>query len=241
MKIELKKKIGFFDVDTNTTIRPSVLMMLLQEAATDHSEKVGMGFSPLMAQGKAWVLYQMGVHIHRAPGVDDEILIQTWHAGEEGFMAYRDYQVSCGGETLVTARGVWILIDVDGRKLNHFAGEINAQYTREPQVFDAEAFNAWKPWLRPELTHIYPISLRPADFDSLGHVNNAKYFEYLEVLIHRALGEQVMLKNMHIQYSKEIPAGTREIEVGLELRGDRYVFKLFSGRVMHAIGDFQPA
>lgn len=241
MRIELTRKLGFFDVDMNNAIRPRILMMLLQDAATAHSEKVGMGFTTLAAKGKAWVLYQMGVHIHRPPSLDDNILVQTWHAGEESFMAYRDYLVTCGNETLVTARGVWLLIDIEGKKLNYFSGNINACYTLEPSIFDAEAFNAWKPWLKPELTHTYSISLRPADFDSLGHVNNATYFEYLEFLIHRALGENTKLKSIHLQYSKEIPAGTKEIEVGLEKKGGVYLFKLFSGKVMHAIGDFQLA
>ena len=239
MKIEVIKKIGFFDVDLNNTIRPRVLMMLFQDAATTHSEKAGFGNSQLIAHGKACVMYQMGIHIHRPPVLDDEICIQTWHAKEDKFMAYRDYWVTCGNQTLVSARGVWLLIDINEKKLTPLSGMISKSYTEEAPIFDAASFDAWKPWLKPELTHTCSIFLRPSDFDSYGHVNNTTYFEYLDILIHQFLGENAKIKTIHMQYSKEIPAGTLEIQAGLQQQEDRYLFKLFSGKVMHAIGDFQ--
>lgn len=239
MKVELERKIGFYEVNRNNALRPGVLLSLFQDAATAHSNRVGDGFSSLMEQGMAWVLYQMGVHIHRAPSLNDDIRIQTWHAGESGFRAYRDYLVTCGPETLVSARSVWLLLDFHQKQMIGLNGEIGAKYTLEPPIFDAEEFDAWKPWLRPEFSHTLSIALRPSDFDALGHVNNATYFDYLDMLVHEVLGDQVCLRSMNMQYSKEIPRGAASIQAGVEQRGGRYVFKLFSGKVMHAIGDFQ--
>lgn len=239
MKIELEKKIGFYDVDKNNAIRPRMLLSLFQDAATKHSNRVGDGFTVLMDQGKAWVLYQMGIHIHKAPAVDDDIRIQTWHAGESGFRAYRDYHVTCGPETLVSARSVWLLLDFHQKQMINLTGEIGTKYTLESPIFNSDEFDAWKPWLRPEFTHTFSIALRPSDFDALGHVNNATYFDYLDILVHEVLGDSVKLRAMNMQYSKEIPRGTMEIQAGVQHKEGRYVFKLFSGKVMHAIGDFQ--
>ncbi|MDA8140256.1 MAG: thioesterase [Desulfobacteraceae bacterium] len=242
MKIEQTYKIGYVDVDLNNTIRPRVLMKLFQDVATVHSEKVGFGYTSLKARGKAWVLYQMGIHVHRMPAVDDEIRIQSWHAKEDRLMASRDYLVTCGNGPLVSARGVWLMIDIQKNKLLRLTGEnISEYYTVEPPIFDGPTFDAWNPSLMLELTHTCPIVLRPSDFDILGHVNNAVYFEYLEILIHEVLGDSVRFKSLHMQYSKEIPAGTREIQAGLQQREDRFAFKFFSGKMMHAIGDFQIA
>lgn len=241
MKVELTKKIEIFDVNLSNTIRPRNLMMMFQDVATAHSKKVGLGYNRLVAQHKSWVLYQMGIHIHRLPVLDDEVRIQSWHAGQDRYMAYRDYLVTCGNETLVSARGVWLMIDTSRKKLISLSDDIGKQYTVEPAIFDAESFDAWKPRLRPELTHICSIVLRPSDFDFQGHVNNVTYLEYLDILICRFMGENVTLKNVYMQYPKEIPAGTREIQAGLQQQGDRYVFKLYSDTVIHAIGDFQVA
>jgi acyl-ACP thioesterase len=242
MKIELTYKVGYADVGLNSAIRPRVLIRLFQDAATVHSEKVGLGFSSLKAHGKAWILYQMGVHVHRSPAVDDEIRIQSWHSKEDRLMAYRDYLVTCGNETIVSARGVWLMLDLHRNRVLRLAGErIGERYTIEPPIFDGATFDAWNPCLMLELARTCAIVLRPSDFDSLGHVNNAVYFEYLEILIHHLLGDRVRFKSLHMQYSKEIPAGTKEIQAGLQHRDDRYLFKFFSGKVLHAVGDFELA
>lgn len=242
MKIERTYRVGYSDVDANKTIRPRMLMRLFQDVATVHSEKAGFGFTPLMAHGKAWVLYQIGIHIHRMPAVDSEILIQSWHSREDRLMAYRDYLVTCGEATLVSARGIWLMIDTRKNRVLRLTGErISECYTLEPPIFDGASFDTWNPSLMFELAHTCPIILRPADFDALGHVNNTIYFDFLEILIHQVMGNDVRFKTLHMQYSKQIPTGTREIQAGLQQREDRYSFKLFSGKVMHAIGDFQTA
>jgi len=240
MKVERSHKVNSYDVDRNSFIRPRVLVKLLQDAATDHSDMAGFGYSALKSRGKAWVLYQMGLHLHRMPALDDEIRIQSWHAKEKQFMAYRDYLVTCNNIPLVTARGVWLMIERQQNKLLLLKDEkVTEKYTLEPPIFDEAAFDAWNPCLMLDLTHTCPIVLRPSDFDALGHVNNTLYFEYLTILIHNLIGDKIRFKSLHIQYSKEIPAGTKEIEAGFQQQGDRYLFKFFSGKVMHAVGDFQ--
>ncbi len=242
MKAERLHKVNIYDVNEHKYIRPRVLVKLLQDVATDHSEKAGLRYSALTARGKAWVLYQLGIHVHRMPALDDEIRIQSWHTRENQFMAYRDYLVTCNNAPLISARGVWLMIDIHKNKLLKLAPEkISEKYTVEPPVFDGASFDAWNPCLMLELTHTCSIVLRPSDFDALGHVNNTIYFEYLEILIHHQIGEKIDLQSIHLQYSKEIPPGTREIQAGFQQQGNRYLFKFFSGKVMHAVGDFQVA
>ncbi len=242
MKVELTYKVGYADVDAHRAIRPRVLARLFQDAATIHSDKAGFGFSTLMARNKAWVLYQMGIHLHRIPAVDEHIRIQSWHSREDRLMAFRDYLVTCNDETLVTARGVWLMLDMRQSKPLLLASEnVSERYTLEPPIPDAAAFDAWTPSLMLALTHTCPIVLRPSDFDSLGHVNNALYFDFLDILIHQTFGNNVNFKSLYMQYSKQIPTGTKQIQAGLQQHEDRYRFKLFSGKVLHAVGDFQVA
>lgn len=242
MKIEQTYKVGYADVNMNYIIRPRVLMKRFQDVATTHSEKVGFGYSSLKIHGKAWVLYQIGIHIHRMPVVDEEIHIQSWHTREDRLMSYRDYVVTCKGDTLVTARGVWLMVDMQQNRVLRLTGEkVSEHYTVEPPIFDGASFDAWNPSLLFELTHTCPIVLRPTDFDALGHVNNTIYFEFLEFLIHQVIGEDMRYKSLHMQYSRQIPVGTKEIQAGLQQREGRYAFKFFSGKVMHAIGEFEIA
>jgi acyl-ACP thioesterase len=242
MKIERIHKVGYFDVDLNDTMRSSAIVNLFQKVATVHCEKAGFGYTALKARNKAWVLYQMGIHIHRMPVLDDKILIQSWHSKEDRLMAHRDYLVTCDNAPVMSARAVWLMIDFEQKKFILLGDErVSEHFTVEPPIFDGEAFDAWDPCLMLDLTHTMPIVIRPTDLDALGHVNNAIYFQFLEILVHHVIGDNVRFQSLHLQYSKEIPAGTRQIEAGLQQREDRYLFKLFSGRVLHAIGEFQLA
>jgi medium-chain acyl-[acyl-carrier-protein] hydrolase len=242
MKEELTHKVGYVDVASHNAIRPRVLMKLFQDVATHHSERVGFGYSSLMARGKAWVLYQMGIHVHRLPAIDEEICIQSWHAGEDRLMAFRDYLVFSGSVPLVTARGIWLMMDRRQSRPLRITGEkISEHYTLEASIFDSAAFDAWHPCLMLDPSHTCSIVIRPSDFDTLGHVNNTVYFDYLDILVHHVFGNEMRCKSFHMQYSKEIPAGTTEIQAGLQQRQERYCFKFFSGKTMHAVGDFQLA
>jgi acyl-ACP thioesterase len=84
--------------------------------------------------------------------------------------------------------------------------------------------------------HIATITTRPSDFDPLGHVNNAVYLDYLEVLLNRSLDGGKDLKELMIQYLNEVPAGLPSVTVGQCEDDDEYVFSITSSDDIFTIG-----
>lgn len=93
MKIELKKQINFFELDSCFKLRLKGLLNCLQEAAAVHSARAGFETQRLMYQRNVWILQRIEILIHRPPAMGDELTVQTWHKGETKFRAYRDFEI----------------------------------------------------------------------------------------------------------------------------------------------------
>lgn len=239
MKIEIKKRIGFFEADSGLRLRPKAMMNYLQEAAAIHSDKAGYEAQKMMAKGVAWILHRINIHIHRQPAVGDELCIRTWHTGDKGFRAYRDFEILCGSEKLVSANSLWLLIDLNHKKILRIPKDTGECYTVEKGHALNMDIDSWKPVLDFEPDLVQAVKTRPSDYDPLGHVNNALYFDYLEILLAHFFSTSRQIRRIIIQFTKEIPREILELQVGIRQQKDRYVFKLFSNECVHAAGKFQ--
>jgi len=239
MKVELKKSIRFFEVDAKFRLRPRALLNYLQEAMAVHTDNTGYGSLHLMAQGNAWILHRMAIQIHRHPVMDDELTISTWHRGGKGFRGYRDFEIYARDEKLVSASSLWLFIDLERKKILKIPKETRQWYTIEKdKALDVDIDN-WKPIVNytPEMTS--SIEIRPSDYDPLGHVNNAVYFDFIEIMISKFFNKKQKLHSIIMQYSREIPKGVKNLEIGFQKNKEQYDFKLFSPTCVHAAGQFR--
>ena len=239
MKIELEKRIGFFELKADLTLRPKALVNYLQEAAAVHSEKAGFGAQTLLNQGNAWVLHRIGIQIHRPPIMGDPLRIVTWHTGQKAFRAYRDFEIWCGDEKLVSAKSFWLFIDLARKKIVRPPKHASESYTQEPGIDWDLSIDQWKPDQKAAPGHVCAIATRPSDYDPLGHVNNAVYFDYLEALIASAFPQGGKIQSMIIQFSREIPRGVQEIHAGLWPQVKGYAFRIFTRDCIYSTGEFQ--
>ncbi len=239
MKIDLEKRIGFFEVDSDFTLRPKILLNYFQEVAGVHSDRAGYDAQRLMNQGHAWVLHRIGIHIHRPPALGDALRVRTWHSGENRFRAYRDFEIMCGTEKLVSAISVWLFIDLNRKKILRIPEDIGKCYTVETSHTLDTDIDSWKSALDFYPEQVQVIATRPSDYDPLGHVNNALYFDYLETLISRFFPDAGKIRRIIIQFNKEVPTNVAEVEVGIRQEADRYVFKIFSNECVYAVGEFK--
>ena len=239
MKVDLKKRIMFFELDADLTLRPKALLNYLQEAATVHSERAGYGSKKLMDQGHAWILHRIGIHIHRPPVLGEELRIHTWHKGVKRFRAYRDFEILNGREKLVSVASLWLFIDLNHKKIIRVPENVSEYYTvEEKHAIDMDIDN-WKPSMNYEPEKFKTIAIRHSDYDPLGHVNNALYFDFLENLTDDLFQGERKIKHVVMQFNKEITKSINEVKIGMRVRGDYFEYKLFSPDCVHAAGEFQ--
>lgn len=229
MKVEWCYKIGYMDINPEFRMRLGAFARLLQEAAVTHSEQVGIHSQDLVANGTAWVLNKMAFDFQRLPIFGEDIRVVTWHKGSRGFKAYRDFEVWANDERLVSVTTVWLLIDLEKKKLRRIPAEW-------PQVYTVESGNAvdcdlddWRPDTPGIEETAIPITLRSSDFDPHGHVNNTAYFDFLETLLATTLGGGAVLESLRIQFRREIPGHVTAISAGLSPSSTGGFFRIYDG------------
>jgi medium-chain acyl-[acyl-carrier-protein] hydrolase len=242
MKVATSTRICFFEVDDDFVLRPKVLLNCLQEAAAIHSQQAGYATPDLLARQKAWVLYRIAIQVHRQPVYGDVLEIVTWHKGTRGFRSYRDFEIYQGGKKSVSASSLWLYIDLVRKKIRKVPKDVAHSYTVESENALDTDMDRWKPKafagssMAPDITRT--IALRPSDYDPLGHVNNALYFDYVETLAASLLENGQKISSISIQYNNEIPRFTPEIQAALKKQGNGYMFEIKSAADVHAAGEF---
>ena len=165
------------DTDYFRELSMSSAFLYFQDIAAAHAENLGAGVKTLsMQRGVAWIVMRMRVEIDRMPGLDEEIIIETWPRPTAPLYE-RDYRIlGKDGDILVKATSIWIIMDLATRDIMK---EHIVKY-REIEIHPDCALPVKLRQLRapapPELC--YSKHLRYTDIDYNDHVNNTKYVEY---------------------------------------------------------------
>ncbi|MFW6080675.1 MAG: acyl-[acyl-carrier-protein] thioesterase [Desulfosalsimonas sp.] len=238
MKITTAHRINFFEVNENLELRPRGLVNLLQLAAMLHSREAGYEAPVLMKRGRAWILHRIGIDIARLPVFGDEVEVVTWHKASGRFKSYRDFEIIKNGEKLVSATSLWLFIDLERKKILKPPQEIVEAYTVEPGDASEIDIDRWRPENGFEPDSTVTIATRPSDYDPLGHVNNALYFDYLETLMGQVLENPPVVHRIMVQFNREISKDVSSVQAGLKTRGEGYIFKVTSAAGNNATGEF---
>lgn len=237
MEITLSRTIDYGDVDSRFKLKLGSFFKLLQESAVVHSEKVGLDSQTLIESGAVWILNLIEAEIYRYPELREPITVTTWHKQSRGFKAFRDFDVHAGRERLAAAATRWLYFDINRKRLIRVPAETGRVYTCENKSALDGVFESWKPGNDFTPGFETGISVRRSDFDPLGHVNNAVYFDYLETAITRAFGGHCRVIWLKIEFKKEISEAIETVTVGLETTESGCRFELSDDRNLFAAGE----
>ena len=222
----LNSVVPFADVDREQVILLSRLGQLLQEAAIQHADLYGVGAQGIAERGTSWVLHRLAVAITRYPRRDEALRVQTWSTGVRGCKGYREFRLYGGEELLLAGSSLWLWIDLHTRTLARVPVEIAERFPIGPTTSmhrpDLERQRYTPP---TETAPGTEVSLRYADFDANGHVNNTAFFDFLQT----ALGQRglpVHPLQVELQYQREIPLGATAVQVQLEPGPEGTVFAI---------------
>lgn len=208
------------DGDRYDRLRPSALLRYFQDVATEHTILVGMDRDYLVSQyNGCWILTRVWFRLERPILVGEEIRVATWHRGISGIQVYRDFQLFAGEEPVGQAVSAWVVAHVENRKMlrpktipaiadapvPEGADGLQLKLIREPE---GKVFS-------------YEKTVRYADLDINGHMNNTKYADLLLDVFTPEELESHFVSEMQLNYSQECRFG-EQLAISRYEEGDSY-------------------
>lgn len=166
----MRARVRLGDAGPHGRIRLDGIARLLQDIAGEEGDDAGLG--------GVYVLRRIELCFEGAwPRLGDEVRLLTFCSGSGGRWAERRTILE-GPSGAVASAAIWVLVDpVTGRplRLSPRFGEVYGELAVTRQVSGRLTISG-----PPEDLAGRPWAIRAADFDVLGHVNNARYWEAVE-------------------------------------------------------------
>lgn len=193
------------DFDVTSCVKPQRVMVLMQDAATSHADKLGIGWDYMDSQGLFWILSKVKIVFHKPLDRDmREFKLYTWPIQSNRLYAERRFEaVDEQGHVLFSSSTLWMIVERDSRKIA--SREVVEKYYNFD--FDNAECSCDNNFARIRRDETYKLSyerqVRRTDLDLNKHVNNTNYIDYaLDVL-----GETERIAEVEIVYHKELRLG----------------------------------
>lgn len=197
--------IHYYEVDYMKRCLITSIMNYFEDLALIQSEKLGIGMDYLNKSKLAWVLYKWDIKVKRYPHFGETIKITTMPCSFKKFYAYRKFDIyDNSGNNIVSANSVWLLVDVDTKKLSKINDHIYKVYQidegRETlEIGDMEKLD--------KIDSSLDFHVRYSDIDTNKHVNNVKYVDWSIETIPLDIVLNYELKRLKVTYKKETAYG----------------------------------
>ena len=193
-----------YECDANLRWKPSAFLQHMTAAANKHIDLLGEGYQALLDQGLVWVLSRMKFQFLRFPRVEDQITIRTWPKTiQQKLFFIRDYEIlSAQGELLTVATSAWLMMNMQTRRLV----PPSALRLNLPQNPDRQALAEPLEKLIPPADGEERLRLRTgySAIDVVGHVNNARYIEWICDAFPTPWHKGHSLETLQINYDRKI-------------------------------------
>ncbi len=207
-------RVRSFETDFNNFCKPAVFFQWMQEAGSNHADHLGVGYNALITKNMVWVLSRLKVYFHEYPTLGDEIIIETWPRGiQQKIFFTRDYYIlSPQGKRYASATSAYLLIDPKKRRMllpNQIPTDMPANEGRCAVDEPLEKIPALE---NPTLCSTTQATY--SNVDLMGHVNNARYIEWICNCFPTEQYRQAQLAWLQINYNNEVKPGE---QVAVEL------------------------
>ena len=223
-----------YDTDAAFLLKPAAFMDMAQEIAYWAAHELGFGYDDLQRHHTAWVLSRMHVHFGDPPRWRDEVILKTWHKGQNGLFFLRDFELlDPKGRPLVTATSSWLVMDVQTRRL--VRDPLEAGLLRAGAEGEGDAIAEPAPKLAmpsgqvpdPAGEHVVSYS----DVDLLGHANNARYIVWAMDCLGYDAATEPRIRDLYVNFNKETVPGSAVQLCRTTARRDALTSHFVEGRV----------
>ncbi len=206
------------DMDAQGHVNNAVYLDYLQEARVDFLLSGPPVLHQLLDTGVLVVNHQVE-YLKPVRFSDRRLLIKLWVDSVGGSRFSLAYDVFDGDVLAARARTGAVPFDLASNTLRRLTAEERALFAVE-----VEPSEPLRPVARAKVTdrdHIYPLHVRWSDLDSYGHVNNVKYYDYIQeariALVAETLGwadsGPWLVVRQDLEYRKPIDFRTDPYEV----------------------------
>jgi medium-chain acyl-[acyl-carrier-protein] hydrolase len=205
------------ETDFQQRLKLSNLFLWLQDAAANHAASLGFGYDDLLKQDLAWVLSRIRVQFFDFPKMGEPVTVKTWPKGvQQKLFFMRDYQLSgADGQPFVSATSAYVLINTRTRRIA-MPGVLdvpvpdNGGLSAIDEPLDKIA-------LVENLSDCYTLTVGYSMVDIMGHVNNARYIDWISDCFSIAEHQAHCPAWLQINFLNEVKPG----EAVRLLRGER--------------------
>lgn len=196
----------FADVDHSNRLTLAAVFDYFQEASIKHAGTLGVGIEAMKQTGVAWILSRITVRIERRPRYGDKLTVQTWPRGAEKLFAVRDCSIlDDSGAILARARSNWLIVDLEKRR--PLRPHLTMEHLPLNEGIDMVSERVINLEPREGMTKTGERRALYSDIDYYGHVNNARYAQWIQDSVDPELLEYAETLRLDIVYLQEIKLG----------------------------------
>ena len=209
--------IRFGNIDRSNTLTVASTFDFFQEAAISHAEALGVGRDVMTQAGRVWVLSRIGVFMERRPRYGETVTVRSWPRGLHKLFAVRDYDiVDAGGASIVRGRSGWLILDMEKRRPLRPETALDSPLPLNEglnALLSGGTGNEVQPGLAARLDADSPATAkmtraaRYSDIDYNGHMNNARYIQWIEDALDPEIFESARQIRLDINYLAEVKPG----------------------------------
>lgn len=183
MLIKTRKRynLQYYEMNTAQRLKESILLLFLQDIASDNAETNGFGYNWCLEHNLGWFLLKYRIELSQYPQNIDYIEIETESRGANRLFAYRDFDIYTPDNSLIgRVANCWGLVDMSTKSM--VAPQIiNPEFESFEKRDTDLKFN--KIQLPKDFDYEKIYEVRYDDLDLNHHANNSNYISWaLETL-----------------------------------------------------------
>lgn len=212
-------------VDRFGRLKPSMLLLYVQEVSGIHGAALGADYDTLAAKNLFWAILRTKVQVTRMPRRNETIRLETWPLPTTRVAYPRSVVAYDGkGHEIFRAISLWVLMDTRTRAMvlpgksglivsgTLRGNELSAPGSILPKIY----------------TNTTSRTVRFTDLDRNGHMNNTRYFDWMCDLLPSSFHAEHTIRELTICYLAEAREG-QTLDMNWEI-GDDGVFHVESHR-----------
>ena len=193
------------DFDKYDRIKPSAILELFQDAASQHALEIGVGFDEMRARSYLWVLVRIKFKIISNPQSYQSVIVKTWPLAPNRSTYRREFCIeSTSGERMIIGSSEWVVMHSERRRLVSDPGLYPFTDGFHPEMMFEGKLSKIHDFESDSLPRV--VNAGFSEIDVNHHVNNTKYANYVMDAI--APAENDVLETFQIDYRKEVLEGT---------------------------------
>ncbi len=194
--------VSWHDIDANGKLSLRSFAVFMQESAWKHAEDLGFGFDFMAQHDAFWVLKSIRAQVFQYPAWKQNVLLQTWHRGYQGLLAFRDYKLTDQHDNLLAlAASDWVIMHRQSRRpLKTDILEEFATTAQEKQALEGFVCSGAQ---TAKLVYETDRTVKFSETDMHGHMNNTRYFEWAADVLNEVSETQTHVKQFEMQFRNE--------------------------------------